>query len=170
MADSFEVKVRIHDENELYNSFDEDRKTLSTDIMDYMYEQSSKKGLFDKLVIHIVSDSPVDEENFRQAFKCYLEFQQDQIKKTKRRNQIKQLWMFMIGVFFISFGIILSGRLPVLIGEIISTIGAFSLWETADIWIVENPENRIKLKWIELLFRTDFKFSRAIENVVVPAS
>lgn len=164
MADSFEIKVRIHDESELYNSFDEERQVLSTDVMDYIYYQYQKKGLGEKLVIHIVSDSPIIEKNFHAAFKSCFAFQQEQLKRTKRKNLIKQLWMFGIGVLFIGVGLLLADRLPALTGEIISTIGAFSMWEAAGIWIVENPGNRIKQRWIELLLKTEFKYSIEITN------
>lgn len=68
---------------------------------------------------------------------------------------LKQFWMFGIGVLFIAFGLYTSDKLPALIGEIISTIGAFAMWETASIWIVENPENRIKQRWIKLITQTE---------------
>ena len=72
--------------------------------------------------------------------------------------------MFGIGVLFIGVGLLLADRLPALTGEIISTIGAFSMWEAAGIWIVENPGNRIKQRWIELLLKTEFKYSIEITN------
>ena len=63
--------------------------------------------------------------------------------------------MFGIGVLFIAFGLYASDMLPALTGEIISMIGAFSMWEAASIWIVENPENRIKQRWIKLIAQTE---------------
>ena len=155
MADIFRVKLRIHSENELYNPFDEDNKTLSSDVADYLYDRYKDKGLLDKLEIHVISDENIDIEKLRSAFFSYCESQRIHYLKEKKRNMLKQFWMFGIGVLFIAFGLYTSDKLPALIGEIISTIGAFAMWETASIWIVENPENRIKQRWIKLITQTE---------------
>lgn len=44
MTETFKIKLRIHSENELYNPFDEDHKTLSSDVIDYIYERYKEKG------------------------------------------------------------------------------------------------------------------------------
>ena len=155
MKDTFRIKLRIHNEDELYNPFDEDCKTLSSDVIDYIYFRYKEKDLLDKLAIHVVSDEKIDIEKLRSAFSNYYEYQQSQLSKEKKRNMLKQLWMFVIGVVFITFGIYTSDKLPILPEEIVSTIGAFSMWEAASIWIVENPEIRIKQKWIMLLTKTE---------------
>lgn len=155
MTETFKIKLRIHSEDELYNSFDEDNQTLSSDVTDYLYERYKEKGLRDKLEIHITSDENIDIEKLRSAFLGYCDSQRNQLLKEKKGNMIKQLWMFGIGVLFIAFGLYASDKLPALTGEIISTIGAFSMWEAASIWIVENPENRIKQRWIKLIAQTE---------------
>ena len=159
MADTFKIKLRIHSEDELYNPFDEDYNTLSSDVVDYIYERCKDKNLKEKLEIHVISDANIDIEKLRSAFSGYCESQKIRLTKDKKRNMVKQLWMFCIGVLFIVLGLYTSDKIPVLIGEIISTIGAFSMWETANIWIVENPENRLKQRWINLLTQTEITCS-----------
>ena len=155
MTETFKIKLRIHSEDELYNPFDEDYKTLSSDVTDYLYERYKEKGLKDRLKIHITSYDNIDIEKLRSAFLSYCDSQRIQLIKEKKRNMIKQLWMFGIGVLFIALGLFASDKLPALTGEIISTVGAFSMWEAASIWIVENPENRIKQRWIKLITQTE---------------
>ena len=155
MTETFKIKLRIHSEDELYNPFDEDNRTLSSDVADYLYERYKEKGLKEKLEIHITSDEDIDIEKLRSAFFSYCDSQRMQLLKEKNRNMIKQAWMFGIGVLFIAFGLYASDRLPALTGEIISTIGAFSMWEAASIWIVQNPENRIRQRWIKLITQTE---------------
>ena len=75
MADIFRIKLRIHSENELYNPFDEDNKTLSSDVADYLYDRYKNKGLLDKLEIHVISDENIDIEKLRSAFISYCESQ-----------------------------------------------------------------------------------------------
>ncbi len=41
MTEIFKIKLRIHSEDELYNPFDEDNKTLSSDVTDYLYESEA---------------------------------------------------------------------------------------------------------------------------------
>ena len=155
MTETYKIKLRIHSEDELYNPFDEDNKTLSSDVTDYLYERYKEKGLRDKLEVHIISDENIDIEKLRSAFLGYFDSQHNQLVKEKKRNIIKQLWMFGIGILFIAFGLYSSDKLPALTGEIISTIGAFSMWEAASIWIVENPKNRIKQRWLKLIAQTE---------------
>ena len=155
MAEVFEIAISIQNENELYNSFDDSKMTISSDVIDYIFEKYQNRGLLEKLVIHIISDEPVDKDNLTKAFQNYLDTQRLQLTKQKRRNMVKQLWMFGIGVVFIGFGIYATDKLPTLIGEIISTVGAFSMWEAASIWIVENPGNSLKKHWIDILEKTE---------------
>lgn len=154
MAETFEIKLTIQTEEELYNSFDEERRTLSADVIDYLDQKYQEKELGDSLTVRITSAEPIDEENLRAAFRDYLDTQRLKLKKEQRRNSVKQLWMFAIGVFFIALGLVFADRLPALTGEIISTVGAFSMWEAASIWIVENPGNRLRRKWLDLLSHT----------------
>lgn len=39
MTDTFEIRLRIHDEAELYSSFDEERSTISDDAVDYIFRR-----------------------------------------------------------------------------------------------------------------------------------
>ena len=155
MAETFEINLRIHSEDELYNPFDEEHQTISSDVIDYLYSRYQEKDLRDKLTVHIISDDPIDVDNLQAAFRGYLNSLQKTLAKERRKNAVKQIWMFGIGVLFIGSGLIMSDRLPALSGEIISTIGAFSMWEAASIWIVENPKNRISRRWLDIISKTE---------------
>ena len=39
MTDTFEIRLRIHDEAELYSPFDEERSTISDDAVDYIFRR-----------------------------------------------------------------------------------------------------------------------------------
>lgn len=105
--------------------------------------------------IRIISDEDIDMDNLKNAFEKYLSVERLQLKKEKKANTVKQLWMFGVGVLFIAVGLYAASVLPALLGEIISTIGAFAMWEAASIWIVENPRNRLKRKWVDSLMQTE---------------
>ena len=157
MTETFEIKLRVHSESELYDPFDEDQQTVSSDVIDYLYSRYQEKDLRDKLKVHIISDDPIDVDKLRAAFRCYLDTQRKKLAKERRKNAIKQTWMFGIGVLFIGAGLIVSEKLPALPGEIISTIGAFSMWEAASIWIIENPKNRISRRWLNMISKTEIQ-------------
>ena len=164
MIEVFEIKLRIQNESELYNPLDEERQTISSDVIDYLYSRYPEKDLFDKLTIHIVSDDPIDIDNFHSAFLRYLESLRKTLANERRKNAVKQLWMFGIGIVFVGFSLIMADRLPALYGEIISTIGAFAMWEAASIWIVENPKNRLSRKWLDIISKTEIICDNVYES------
>lgn len=160
MEDIFEINIRIKDEQELYNPFDKTNETLSQDIVDYVSERRKDKKFGEALVICIESELDIDTEQLKKAFEKYIDSLKAQLVREKKANTIKQLWMFSIGVVFIAGGLFFADRLPALTGEIISTIGAFSMWEAAGIWIVENPKIRLRKRYIEQLSATEIKFRK----------
>lgn len=155
---TYTIKVKVSDESEVYNSYDPDELTLNGDMVDYIKGHSSKCRTADKVVIEFISDTPLNEEKLRRAFKVMLDNETEKLRQEKKRNYIKQLWMFGIGCLFILAGILLSSHVGELTAAILSTIGSFSLWEAAAIWIVQNPMNRLKQRWISSLKRTEFTF------------
>ena len=157
MSEIFEIKLRIQSESELYNPFDEERQTISSDVIDYLYSRYQEKDLLEKMTIHILSDDPIDVDNLYSAFRSSLDLQRKALANERRENAVKQLWMFGIGVLFIGIGLITADRLPSLSGEIISTIGAFSMWEAANIWIVQNPKNRMYRRLLDLISKTEIR-------------
>ena len=85
MTETFEIKLSIHSESELYNSFDEDHQTISSDVIDYLYSRYQEKDLRDKLKVHIISDDSIDVEKLQAAFRCYLDSQRKTLAKERRK-------------------------------------------------------------------------------------
>lgn len=128
---------------------------MSADVTDYLFNRYQEKGVRYKLRVRVTSDEQIDTERLRSAFRRYFDSEQVKLKNEKRRNTLKQIWMFALGVLFIGLGLYAADKLPALPGEIISTIGAFSMWEAASIWIVENPGNRLRRRWIDTASQTE---------------
>lgn len=57
------------------------------------------------MIIHIISDEDIDMDNLKKALVRYLSVERLQLKKEKKTNMIKQLWMFGVGAIFIAFGL-----------------------------------------------------------------
>lgn len=61
------MKIKIHEESDLFSAFDPDQDVLSEDIFGYIIRcfQHMKTGHGKSGVIQICSDIPVDEENVK---------------------------------------------------------------------------------------------------------
>jgi len=55
----FEIKIKIHEEADLYNPLDPEGSELSDEVITYMVRKYQEKGRKEKHIIHIISDEPV---------------------------------------------------------------------------------------------------------------
>ena len=55
----FEIKIKIHEEADLYNPLDPEGSELSDEVISYMVRKYQEKGRKEKHIIHIISDEPV---------------------------------------------------------------------------------------------------------------
>jgi hypothetical protein len=155
----FEIKIKIHEEADLYNPLDPEGSELSDEVISYMVRKYQEKGRKEKHIIHIISDEPVDEEKVRNSFLAYSTKEEMIFGNVRNRITLKQLTLFVIGILFISLWLFASSRTENLLVEILSIIGSFALWEAADIWIVEKPVRRIEEKRLKKLMQAEVEFS-----------
>ena len=72
-------------------------------------------------------------------------------EKENIENRTKEIWLLIIGILFIAFSISLADKINVIVLEIISTIGSFSIWEAANSWLLESKSIKLdKLKILKL--------------------
>ena len=145
------IKLRIEEEKELYNHFDPDGTLLSEDVKTYVLSQVTEKPMPDPYTISIVSPAAVDEDRVRLAFKRWIAEEENAIKEGYKRNLFQQLWMFTVGVIFITLSLFLKEKVSVVWFTVLSTIGAYSMWEAASIWIIHNPRLRRRLIMVKKL-------------------
>ena len=152
------MKIKIYDEHELYNSFDQFEETLSEDLISYIHSKEEIASIKEKENIEIVSSKKIDENKFKKSFQKYCDEQLIVINRQQTINRTKQIWMLIIGIVFIIFSIILTDKVNTIILEIISTIGSFSIWESANSWLLQskaikfNKLKALKLKNSEIKF------------------
>ena len=153
------MKIKIDNENELYNSFDKFDETLSEDLISYINNKEEIASIKEKEDIEIISLVKIDENKFKNAFYKYCNEQLILINRKQKINRTKQIWLLIIGILFIIFSITLTDRINVIILEIISTIGSFSIWESANSWLLQskvikfNKIRAMKLKNSEIKFK-----------------
>ena len=152
----YEIKVHVHEEADLYNPFDPDQVLLSDDVVSYILRKYEERpDVREKHVIHIYSDSPVDEERVRQNIRHYTEEEGMMMKRQQQRSRVKQLRMFIIGLAFIAFWLFLAAKSENILVEVLSIIGSFAVWEAANIWIVEVPELKLNRRRLARLEETE---------------
>ncbi len=152
------MKIKINNEDELYNSFDNFGETLSEDLISYINNKSEISSLKAKENIEIISNEKIDENKFIKAFENYCNDQLLLVKKQKRINGTKQIWMLIIGIIFIIFSLVLTGKINLLILEIISTIGSFSIWESANSWLLQSKAIKFNKLRVLKLKNSEIKF------------
>lgn len=108
-----------------------------------------------KHVIHIFSDTPVDEERVKRNIRRYTEDEGKIMKRKQQRSCIKQLWLFAIGIAFIAFWLFIASKTENILVEVLSIIGSFAVWEAANIWIVEVPEMKLYRRRLMRLEETE---------------
>lgn len=150
----YEINLRIHEESDLYDPLDESCRTLSGDVSEYLEKQYGKKNMDDEIILKIKCDGAVDYERVRGAFQELIREQEVHNANQKRFNRIKQLWLFCVGVIFVTAAILLDGVLGSVPVELISIVGSFAVWEAANIWIVENPRTRLAKRTFKKLNAT----------------
>ena len=152
------MKIKISNEDELYNSFDKFEETLSEDLISYINNKAEVAPIKEKEDIEIVSANKIDEDKFKKSFEKYCNEQLMIVNRQQRINRTKQIGMLMVGIVFIILSILLTDKINIIILEIVSTIGSFSIWESANSWLLEskvikfNKLKAMKLKDTEIKF------------------
>lgn len=73
------------------------------------------------------------------------------LKREARINITRQLWMFILGALFITVSVSIEKFVDKVAFTILSTIGAFAMWEMAGVWIIQNPRLRQRRRMLRQL-------------------
>ena len=155
----YEIKIKIHEEAELYNPLDPEQTLLADEVVAYVSRRYEEASRSERFCIHIFSDTPVNEERVRENFRINMEHQQDIETKEMKTASLKQLWLFFIGICFIAIWLFAAGMTENLGVEVLSIIGSFAVWEAANIWIVEKPYIRLRKLVLYSLSKTEIRFT-----------
>lgn len=136
--------MRIHEEADLFSPYDPDRKMLSGDIVDYIERNYLNKHRFaaEKYIIHIYSDTPMDEEEVTASFSDYFSQMNDNVVHERRTMLLKQLALIVFGVLILLLWFYLSSRADLATTvqlEILSIMGWVAIWEATSIALLQLP-------------------------------
>ena len=156
--EAYEIKIKVNSESDLYNPLDETQSTLSNNMVNYLMSKIADVYRQDNIVLSIRSETVVDEERVKAAFHNLALEKEKQLNNQKRLNSLQQLRLFIIGLIFITAAILLNESINPILTELISIVGSFSIWEAANIWIVQNPKMRWKKRILHRLTSTKIIF------------
>ena len=147
----YEIRVKIDREEDLYCGFDESGLTLSNDVLAYITKALEGLDRGEKLRLCFVSALDLDEERLETAIARYMASVEQGVKRRKHSSWLNSLRLLFIGVVFVVLGLALQGKMGAVAAAIVSTIGSFSVWEAANVWIQEFPAIRAKERAVAFL-------------------
>ena len=145
----YTIKLQVEKEKELYHPFDPDDTLISDSVKDYILDRLKENNAGDEVQIQIQSQDSIDEDHIRKAVLNWTAEEKRSLKAEHRKNTIQQLWMFGVGVLFLAISLALEAKVGLVWYTVLSTIGAFSMWEAASIWIIQNPKLRLQRRIVD---------------------
>ena len=142
------INLKIKTESDLYSPFDPE-KSLNEDVKTYIIQKTTEKRPNEGVKIRIICPEPVNEQDVKNAISKWIDTSQMEMKRLARKNLVKMIWLFIIGIVLISLSLFLQPKISTLLFTIITTVGTFSIWEGASIWIIQGPDLRIRKKLFE---------------------
>lgn len=147
----FEIRIKIDREEDLYCSFDESGLTFNDEVLSYINKALSERHKIEKLRLHFISPIDLDESRLEQAIGKYKDSLVRNVKREKKSSWLNSLRLLLIGVIFIILGLVFENKMGAVAAAIVSTIGSFSVWEAANVWIQEFPLIRAKVRAVSFL-------------------
>ena len=144
-----EIKLKIHEEEDLYTPLDPEQRMLSEDVISYFFRNFIRKhrALHEQYVIHIVTDTPVNEEKARECIKAHFIQGKDDLAFGVKKLTIKEICLAVLGVILLSIWLYLYSTRPDNVRlEILSIMGWVVIWEATGIAVMQRPEIRLQQK------------------------
>ena len=134
------VRIKIHEEADLFSEFDPDQRMLSEDIIGYLVRcfQSMKAAHDDRRIIQICSDTPVDEEDVAEKIRNNFRREKDVVNRASNKLFLKALCLGVFGIIVLSIWFVLSADSENVNLEVLSIIGWVAVWEAASVLLIEN--------------------------------
>lgn len=150
------ISVKMTDQEELYDPFDPSGLALSPEFLAYLEQQLADQLPGELVEVELVTREKLDLERLQQAFGNYLDHLQRQYGREARRLQANSARLTALGIGFILLGFALEVQAGTLAATMTSTIGSFSIWEAAGIWIKELPSIKLKQRRLKGLRKARF--------------
>ena len=137
-----EIKLRIHEESDLFSPYDPDQMQLSEDMISYLKRKSEMmlKKCKEVYTLHIFSDMPVNEDKVKNAFREQLLLDLENNRFSAKLEITKGLFLLFLGVVILSFRYMLAEAGEGLYLDVIEIIGWVAIWEATSGALLRLPE------------------------------
>ena len=161
-----DIKLKIHEESDLFSPLDPDQNILSEEAIDYFTRifLNKHRRLREEYVIHIISDVPVREDHVRDSIMNEFDRQKDDIRSSLKRLWVKLVLLAVLGAAILSLWLYLSSVFETVGVEILSIMGWVCVWEATSIAVLQHPELRRMWLNIDLLTRSKIIFETATDE------
>lgn len=138
-----EIYINVDSESDIYSTFG-GPGDLNGEFVDYVIGKLKESEILEPVQLVFQSREPMDEQRVRDSISMWIKNENHDLQREERANKLRQLWLLIIGVAFVAVSIAVEVLVSEFSFTVLSTIGAFALWEVANGWILENPQLRIR--------------------------
>lgn len=145
-----DINIKIHEESDLYASFDPQQKLLSEDLILYLARNylNEHRSVQEQYVLHFYSDTPVDGERIKRRISEYYTKEMENLNCQLRNLTVRAIWLAVIGAILLTLWVVLSASTTAVRGETFCIMGWVPIWEATNIVIIERPEvHRMQLTY-----------------------
>lgn len=153
MQDNYVIHIFVKNEEDIYNIFS-NKTQFKDEFIQYITQKTKEDSSHKNIILRLESECAIDEDLFRNTLISFLKGRKNSVNQMLKRTFYNQTLMFFIGSCFIALSLLLQNSIPLLAYTILSTIGAFSIWEAAAIWIKERPRLRYIKKVLDKYHKT----------------
>ena len=136
------VPVRVALESDLYEPFDPSGRALSSGLQAYLASFVEDREIGQEVRVELTCGRAIDERRFQEACLGHLDGLARRCGAQRKKRAANALRLLAIGIVFVVAGLALAGKIGPVPAAIISTVGSFSIWEAAAIWLEDIPSLR----------------------------
>jgi hypothetical protein len=138
-----EIYINVDSENDIYSTFGGPGE-LNGEFVDYVIGKLKDSELLEPVQLIFQSREAMDEQRVRDSISMWIKNEKHELQREEHTNKLRQFWLLIIGVAFVAGSIAVELLVSEFSFTVLSTIGAFALWEVANGWILENPQLRLR--------------------------
>lgn len=137
-----EIKLKIHEESDMFTPYDPNQELLSEDVSTYLIRcyENKHRTTKEKLVVHIFSDTPVNEERVKRAIRGHCEQEKSNNQREIMIETFREICLAVLGLILLSLWAFLSASHEGMWMEVLSIMGWVAIWEATSIAILRRPE------------------------------
>lgn len=156
------IEIDIKSKEDMFNKFNED--LISEDLGNFIFKQSKKISLTSKVTIEIYDKVGLTKEERGRLIDAIREYFGLMVKEKLIYidfNNVRKIFLFVIGVVLILLSNALTKVFSFLIPELFLIAGWVAIWETVYSIFFSDNQNRVEIKKLKELTKCDIRFKNS---------